>query len=83
MCDEVVVAEKTKSPVDETEEKKYAWDNLLFCNKYDRIYKLKLNIVTYNLEYWHEPQVMQLVAVWRLTGFGLTLVIIIHIVGLS
>ena len=33
MCDEVVVAEKTKSPVDKTEKEKEAGDNLFFCNE--------------------------------------------------
>ena len=33
MWDDVFVAEKTKSPVDETEEQKDAWDNLLFCDE--------------------------------------------------
>ena len=37
MCNEVIVAEKTKSPVDYTEEKKDARDNCFFCNEDDGI----------------------------------------------
>ena len=40
MIDKVVVAEKTKCPVDKTEEKKEAWDNPFFCNYHDGIFKL-------------------------------------------
>ena len=37
MRGEVVIAEKTKSPVDKTEEKKKTRDNFLFCNEEDGI----------------------------------------------
>ena len=33
VLDEVVIAEKTKSQVDQAEEKKESRDNLFFCNK--------------------------------------------------
>ena len=33
MHDEVVVAEKTKSPIGKTEEKNKSWDNLFFCKE--------------------------------------------------
>ena len=52
MWDDVFVAEKTKSPVDETEEQKDAWDYLLFWNELDGIYKLLVKILTYHLEYF-------------------------------
>ena len=58
MHDEVVVAEKTKSPVDQTEEKKEAWNNLFFWNEYDRIYKLLVKILTYDLEYFDFPLII-------------------------
>ena len=43
MIDKVVVVEKTKCPVDKTEEKKEAWDNP-FCQAQPRL-QLKLSLL--------------------------------------
>ena len=51
MHDDVVVAEKTKSPVDKTEEKKQARDNLLFCNQYEEMFNLKTESFTHYLNH--------------------------------
>ena len=53
MWDDVFVAEKTKSPVDQTEENKETWDNLFFCNEQDGIYMLLPKILTYHLEQFY------------------------------
>ena len=38
--DEVIVTKKTEGPVDYSKDNKEAWDNLLFCNQYEEIFKI-------------------------------------------
>ena len=46
MGDEVVVAEKTNCPVNQTEKNEEAWDNSFFCNELDGIY-LQVKVIRF------------------------------------